>query len=1006
MLEPIYQRTWSRPDKRAWSLSISLLFLMVVFAVTAFVKGRDWTYRVGIEYVPKEIQIRAYDIGSDLMEFSVNLPDYAFGEYFVVEQIRPESALYLPALLVFLVGISLLAASISYFEGTVLYACLAGFGLGTTLFGPDLFIPLSAHGPWIIPAAVLAICLPIYGINGWMENWNLARRWWVLLVWYGLLCFLLLVQGQEVLHGGLVVAQLWFPLLIASILYLILNSTDVYQTLVTLLTREENNTQSWLHFTLFSLLYMSNFLLLYLKNTGQLVLDIIYINPFIVQALTTILGFWALEKKAELLSGDDVKTTGVSGTFVSLAILFGLTCALAAGLANDLMLEVLEDAICLINFGMGLSFFLYVLINYFQLMGMGLRVHLVLFKPRYMPVFGIPVFGLGAVVLFQMNVGYFTFQQSLGAKEILLADHARLVGDAFEAENHLRLALGYDYRTPRSNLSLAGLYLEEGNPAKAFAFAEASMDKNPSPEAYLTMAQIYREKKSTLEEILQLREGLKLFPGDGRMMNNLGMAFHETIMKDSALHYFSQSAQQSVSANAGKANLGFFFLANKLGKEGLPKKSAESENLEDWAQLNNNLVFANVAREKASNIADLHRIFAGIPESMQPFILYHALQNQAITKDSTGFGMLCGLENDSIRQYYGEPIRMAKHLVEYRNGKVKDGLQGMVALYQSKAQKRPDETLLIGQLYYEQGAYTTASEYFRNAMNMGDRNARFWYAISSLDAGRRSEAAEAFRETLSGLSAADKVRVAVLIDGLSSGKVHNAAQRSDPEKSAFIKTNWNQVEDAQLKDLIYLMTDKEAQRFLWNYAMERAYRESMTQRVQVLYQFGQQFFGKNPKWVQLLKQHRPWMLEISGQWKSLEKMKAAGQLQDYPFILGRLAATAKDTAEAKRQFKLALEQAPLHNRQMGFLISWFASQPGLLELAYAKSLELSDLDPGNVEMTKLYGLMAIRMGLPEFAYPMVGRVSLLTTPEVARLYREQLDQELKAKGYVQPEPTP
>lgn len=979
---------------------------MVVFAVTAFVKGRDWTYRVGIQYVPKEIQIRAYDIGSDLMEFSVNLPDYAFGEYFVVEQIRPESGLYLPAALIFLLAISLLAASISYFEGTIFYACLAGFGLGVTLFGPDLFIPLQWNGAWIIPTSVLAVCLPIYGINGWLENWNLARRWWVLLVWFTLLSFLLLSGNGESLPGGLLVAQLWFPLLIASILYLILNSTDVYQTLVTLLTREENNTQSWLHFTLFSLLYMSNFLLLYLKNAGQLVLDIIYINPFIVQALTTILGFWALEKKTELLSGDDVKTTGVSGTFVSLASLFGLTCTLAAGLANDLMLEVLEDTICLINFGMGLSFFFYVLINYFQLMGMGLRVHLVLFKPRYMPVFGIPVFGLGAVVLFQMNIGYFTFQQSLGAKEILLADHARQRGDAFEAENHLRLALGYDYRTPRSNLSLAGLYLEEGNPAKAFAFAEASMDKNPSPEAYLTMAQIYREKKSNLEEILQLREGLTSFPGDGRMMNNLGMAFHETIMKDSALHYFSQSAQQSVSANAGKANLGFFFLANKLGKEGLPRKSADSENLEDWAQLNNNLVFANVAREKASNIADLHRIFAGIPESMQPFILYHALQNQAITKDSAGFAMLCSLENDSIRQYYSEPIRMAKHLVEYRNGKVKDGLQGMVTLYQSKTQKRPDETLLIGQLYYEQGAYTTASEYFRNAMNMGDPNARFWYAISSLDAGRRSEAAEAFRETLTGLSAADKVRVAVLIDGLSSGKVHNAAQRSDPEKSAFIKTNWNQIEDAQLKDLIYLMTDKEAQRFLWNYAIERAYRESMTLRVQVLYQFGQQFFGKNPKWIPLLKQHRPWMLEISGQWKSLEKMKAAGQLQGYPFILGRLAATAKDTAEAKRQFKLALEQAPLHNRQMGFLISWFASQAGLLELAYSKSLELSDLDPGNVEMTKLYGLMAIRMGLPEFAYPMVGRVSLLTTPEVARLYREQLDQELKAKGYAQPEPTP
>jgi hypothetical protein len=76
-----------------------------------------------------------------------------------------------------------------------------------------------------------------------------------------------------------------------------------------------------------------------------------------------------------------------------------------------------------------------------------------------------------------------------------------------------------------------------------------------------------------------------------------------------------------------------------------------------------------------------------------------------------------------------------------------------------------------------------------------------------------------------------------------------------------------------------------------------------------------------------------------------------------------------------------------------------SQQPGLNDFAYQKALDVSDLDPGNVEFLKLYGLLSIRMGLDEFAYAIVPKIEILTTALVAADFKKVLDAELKAKNY-------
>jgi len=1000
MLEPIQQKAWTRLDRRAWGLGLSILLLTLIFACVAFFYGRDWTYSTDIEYIPKEITINAYEIGSDLMEFGLRLPNYAFGEYFVVTHILPSPAIYTFTLLVFLLAISLCSASLTYYTDTWFYGVLAALAGGVALFGFEVFEPYGFKEKWLSAAAILLVSLPVYFIKNWFSNWNLARRWMVLLILYGLGAYFFLYKSGSHADLSLVTAQLWPVLILASIAFIILNSTDVLQGMLTLVTRDENSHQSWMHFTVFSFLYLANFILIYLKNTRMLVLDIYYLNPFVLQIITIVVGFWMLEKKNELVEDESKRNIGLSITYISLAIITLLTIGLSFGLANDLMVEVLEDSICLIHFTMGVSFFIYVLINYFELMGMGLRVHQVMYRPRYMPVFAIPVFGLVGAFIFILNEGYFPYYQLLAAKEVLLADHAQFAGDDFLAENYLKNALSLESTSQRSNLSLAGLYYKTGNAAMAQKFAETSLAKAPCPEAYIAMAQIYRQKRMNMYEILQLQEGLKKFPSEGRLLNNLGITFSETIYKDSAQFYLSKASESKTAETVGKANLGYFYLTNKLETDGLPEKSPDHNSSSDWAQLNNNLVFANVAGEKSPSESSIIDNFSQIPESIQPYLLFHTLINKAIVKDSTGFSKLLVLENDSIKRYYSEAITLSKGLLLYRTGEVKTGLEMLLNLYQASTSNRLDITLLLGQVYFEQGAFQTASEYFKIASGMGLKKARYWYGLSCLDAGLKNEAADAFNESLYFINQADQVRISILIDGLKSGKFQNATQRSDPEKSAYIKTAWNQLADKQLLDLIYLISDKESQRYLWQYAIHRAYRESMGNRCLALFQFGNRFFGKSKKWSKQLIETRPLVYEITNNKKELENwISTNGDKNSNPFLFARLAQMNKEVEEAITYFEKSIEANPLNTRQMGIAIYQLSLDKSKRGVAYQKSLEISNLDPGNPEFLKLYALLAVREGLPEFALGVLPRLEILSNKAIADGFRKKLEAEIALKNY-------
>lgn len=995
MLDSFLRKNWPSADRRAWFFSLSILVPCLLLFLAAYLKGFSWTIRSGIEYMPREIKIQAWDIPSDLVEFSLGLPNYVFGEYITINQVLPPGWIYPLILLGFLVGFSLLLAGISYFEGSWLYGGLAAATAGVALFEPSLFSPFGITGNWLTAFFVLFVLLPVFCISQWLNFWNLARRWWVLLLIFSLGMLVFLKGDFSIASFSRLTAGLYLPLILSAMFFLILSAGDMLQGLLILLTRVQGNSQSLLHFSVFSLAWISNFLLTYLRNTGQFQLDIFYPDPFFVQLIILAAGLWLLPHKAGMGNNSDGFLKGFASVYSALAILFLLAATLAFGSGNDLMTEVLEDGITLINFCMAFCFFLYVIINFADLMNLGLRVHEVLFRPRYMPLSGVGVFGLAGIMVFLFNSDYFPYYQTMAGRLVCFGDQARFEGKGLLAGEFYRQALGLESRNQRANISLAMLYLETGQTDKAFSSAEASLEKNPVPEAVMVMAQIHRLRNKPLEEILCLQKGLQNFPEDGRLMNNAGLTFSSSIFLDSARYYLNKAAESGQASLVARANLGFLDLWKGKSKEG--KTSGMPEISGDWAAMNNQLVFANISRETAAGLAGLQRHFSAMPEEIKAYQLYHSLINKAIKKDSSGIRELELLEDDSIRKYYDEAIHTAKAILSYRCGNIYSGMNQLLGLYETGTTNRRDIGLLLGQLYYEQNAFQPAAEYFRQAAQAGMKNAWYWYGVAMLDAGKSREAAEAFREALPYLGTGERILVSVLIDGLSSGNFSNAAKRSDTEKSAYLKTRWNSLKDSEVKDLIYLVSNKEVKRLLWKYCFDRAYRESNRQRCGLLYRFATAFFGRDKKWSETLRESRLAYLEIMDD--KTEMQKISGNLP--AFYLALQSERLNKKPEAIALFRQALLEQPFIIRQSEICIRKL-DQLGERSLAYEGALNLSNLYPSSPDYLRLYARMAIQMGLSDFAFQCLPRYETLTDASAATALRLQMTEELKKKNLPVP----
>ncbi|MEA5140505.1 tetratricopeptide repeat protein [Arcicella rigui] len=363
------------------------------------------------------------------------------------------------------------------------------------------------------------------------------------------------------------------------------------------------STQSLQNFLLISLIYLVNVLLVFLHNNKIIDWEMIYLSPFLLIVLSSVLGIWGFKKRTEsILDWLNFEKSGAF-TYLSLAIFTIATCALAFATSNDPMIEVMEDAITYTHLAMGLMFLLYVLLNFFPLFKQAFEVHKVVFKPLRLPIWTFRVLAIILIAALLVLKGFFTVQQAFAAHYNALGDYYTAEKDYKFAEIEYKMALVYEYRNHKTNYALASLALLQGDNETAAVYFRKSLAKNPSVFAYEGLSRSFYDGEHFFDAMFTLKEGLQKFPKSGELQNNLAYLFNKSNVQDSTVLYYEMAVKNAQKSEVPASNL-LAFWANNGKKTAIEELLQQSEDIQYNSYQANKLAMKNIIEKKFSELTD------------------------------------------------------------------------------------------------------------------------------------------------------------------------------------------------------------------------------------------------------------------------------------------------------------------------------------------------------------------------------------------------------------------
>ncbi len=723
-----FWNNWTKSYKYLYSSFLIALISIVLFFIYSEYSAKNIGLKWDVISEAKTTNVLVDTFQKGFFEFGVDVENHYYYQSFAgtIDNSMPWFAyLIVGAISILMIGGSV---TISYTKG--LWYLVAQTFLGAFFFLLNLDV-LEVFGLanmyWTI-IVFLAFGFSIHYFHAFQPFTPLAYRYVFFTFLTSVFLFLTLSFSKlnEPIHF-LASYGILAPIMMAFI-YIIIISTDILSGFLFLTTdsRNANKWSSLLNFILVSLFFLGNIALTFMKNRGSLDWNILYLEAPIILLIASGLGIWAHKKKEPVYQFMADFSPATAVWFLILAINCFVCYSFANFSGNDPLQEVLEDSIIFGQLAFGTVFILFVVANFMGLMEQNLPVHMVIYKPRYMP-FGfvrlLGLIGVTAIVMYgnqyqmrQLQAGYY-----IGIAEAYLKQDDKLLG-----EEYLRNALSNDEGNHKANYML-GLLAHEKDHEDPIAkvLLKQAMFKNPSPQDYATLGYYFLQDGDIIRSLETLREGKTKFPKSPEILNNLAMAFSKTKIQDSTIYYFQQASKYSEGSFVATSNQLAFALQNNIKPEfdtiNIPKDLIYRTNL--LALMNKSGKFSP-AFETPDFIND-----TAISDKQASYLLNLSFNN---LKDTINFKTywLDSLIKKPANTLYSEELLLNKAYREYYSGNVSDGIVTLDQLRGTGSNPIKYNNTLSNWLI-QQDAPRVSYDFLDNAKIAGDRTTAFGIAIAT-----------------------------------------------------------------------------------------------------------------------------------------------------------------------------------------------------------------------------------------------------------------------------------
>ncbi len=706
-----FWKSW-RPAERISALAVlvllasSLLYLLISSGVFSGTGNIKWDIMSLVH--DTAVPVNRLKLGD--FEFVIPAPSVYVTEQYVAPLMLPDAK----------AGIFFLVVAITGFS--VVLAALTTLSRFWFLGGLAILVPLLVFSrtemlifPGLPERALLLLALVLYGGTGYYlqafrPGVGIANRIAVFAVISAVLA-LVTVTGSSAPDPAYTFLVYSLPLwLIPAVIFLLISATEILYAMVWLATSKSTHmgSRSLLNFSVIAGLYLLILVFAYVNNTKMADWGVILVPVWLLGAGSALIGLTGFRLRCESTEGHLPFRESGFWLYSGLFLITAGTAGMAVAAGNDPLLEVLEDGIINSQLGMGLAFLFYIIANFLPLFRKGLQVHKVLYKPLNFGLTRTRIIGVALVAgLFSMQ-NLFPVRQGIAAYFNGLGDLHTLTNQYALAEQYYKMSLQQEFQNHKGNYALASLARVQGDyNAAVYYFRQATL-KKPSPQAYIGLSNLLAQDDLYFEAMFSLREGHRVFPRNGPVLNNIGLLYARTNLSDSAYYFLSSAEKLSDDGVASTNILGV--LSGVLGPEALDSLAGRARFADNLSWNANRILVSNLARK---NPGEKSRNDALRPDSLLSAAGFAYWMNYAYSQAANDSTLAMKMRQiASKNDLMADNLLLASAHADFYGGNKTRAIETLLALAGNEGKNSGLYHKILGHWFLQTGLYEKAIEQF------------------------------------------------------------------------------------------------------------------------------------------------------------------------------------------------------------------------------------------------------------------------------------------------------
>lgn len=606
--------------------TLALLFLVtgVFFAGYSLIFGSSYYPNLIPAAFLDSISINLDWVNLGTLSFPIQVDNFlVFQEFHALPPGFTLTESYLFGGIVFLVSVSALALFSTFKKIPFLVFGAVWIVLMTLTNSNGLNIG-SPNSNWSLIILITGTVLPITYFHVWKPDTSVSLRWIVVFLSSGASVFTL-IKLSPIANPSLYLAEQSLVIGIAmAVAWFFWQGHGAISGIYLLLARANRNVSMKISWQILgiSAVYLLTLIFLLLDLKGEVNLPFPTFSPLFLILPIGVLGWLSTSEKLAQVPEIAAEQKVLKALFLlGFGISFWLIWKLELS-GNQAAEEFLKHVIIYSQFGFSLFFVVYILSNFLSVMDSGKSVDKILYKPYSLPYYHLRIGGMISILVITIYMDAVLAPQANSMTTNILGDYYYQTNQKLEASILYENSWAAFRKNQKAKNATAHLLFDLNQPTLAKEHLDQSFTEAPQVDNIILQSTRMILENRPLEAVYYLENGLRRFPENPFLTNNLALVYVQIQKPDEALAILSgnQTNDPVLSSN-------LIALQSKLKKNPIETQSSDK-----LISRINQLASNNLIGEETSTI-ELQSLKTDLENEKSPMLLNAGFRNLFAVKN-------------------------------------------------------------------------------------------------------------------------------------------------------------------------------------------------------------------------------------------------------------------------------------------------------------------------------------------------------------------------------------